>query len=104
MNRNTICHRHGKGVMKETKRFGALIVFGVLARMPVDVQMNPGSSNVHAQWFSHQKIRKTIMTSLCDVMKISCAIKGGNYKRRAQPSLKADYCCLGILVLSIWVY
>ena len=52
-----ICHRHGKGVQKETKRFGAFKVFGVLARMLADVQVNTGSSNVHVQWFAHQKIR-----------------------------------------------
>ena len=46
-----------KGIMKETKRFVTLIVFGVLAWMPMDVQMNTGSSDAHAQWFSHQKIR-----------------------------------------------
>ena len=39
------------------KRFRALVVFGVLARMLVDVQMNTGGSNVHAQCFSHWKIR-----------------------------------------------
>ena len=39
------------------KRFGAFVVFRVLAWMPADVQMNPGGSNVHVQWFSHWKIR-----------------------------------------------
>ena len=52
-----ICHRHGKGIRKEMKRFGAFIVFGVPVWMPVDAQMNHGSSNVHAQWFSLQKIQ-----------------------------------------------
>ena len=47
----------GKGIMKEMKRFGALIVFGVLAWTLVGVQTNTGSSDVHAQWFSHWKIR-----------------------------------------------
>ena len=37
---------------KETKRFRAFIVFGVLGVMLADMQMNHGSSNVHAQWFS----------------------------------------------------
>ena len=46
------CHRHENWVKKETKRFGAFIVFGVLAWMLADVQMNHGGSNVHAQWFS----------------------------------------------------
>ena len=39
------------------KGFRAFIVFGVLAQMLVDVQTNVGSSGVHAQWFSHWKIR-----------------------------------------------
>ena len=51
------CHMHGKGIRKETKRFGAFVVFGVLSWMPADMQMNHGSSNVHVQWFSHWKIR-----------------------------------------------
>ena len=42
---------------KEMKGFGAFIVFGVLAQMLADVQMNISSSGVHAQWFSHWKIR-----------------------------------------------
>ena len=42
---------------KEMKMFGAFIVFGVLAWIPVDMQMNHGNSNAHAQWFSHWKIR-----------------------------------------------
>ena len=46
-----------KGIRKETERLGAFIVFGVLTWMPVDMQMNQGSSNVHAQWFSCLKIR-----------------------------------------------
>ena len=80
-----ICHRHENRVMKEMKRFGAFVVFGVLAWMPVDAQMNHGSSNVHAQWYSHWKIR----ADNHDVMRISHAIKGGNYKRRALPNLRA---------------
>ena len=43
--------------MKEMKMFGGLIVFGVLVCMPAGVQMNTGSSNVHAQWFSHWEIK-----------------------------------------------
>ena len=53
-----------KGITKETKRFGTLVVFGVLAWMLVDAQTNTGSSNAHAQWFSHQKIR----TDDCDII------------------------------------
>ena len=43
------CHRHENQVRKETKRFRAFMVFGVLAWMPADVQMNYGSSNAHVQ-------------------------------------------------------
>ena len=52
-----VCHRHKNQVKKEMKRFRAFIVFGVSAWMLADVQMNHGSSNMHAQWFSHWKIR-----------------------------------------------
>ena len=33
------------------------MVFGVTVWMQADMQMNHGSSNAHAQWFSHWKIR-----------------------------------------------
>ena len=39
------------------KRFRTLVVFGVPAWMPMDVQMNTGGSDAHAQWFSCWKIR-----------------------------------------------
>ena len=39
------------------KGFGAFAVFGILMRMLADAQMNVSSSGVHAQWFSHWKIR-----------------------------------------------
>ena len=51
------CHRHGKWIRKEMKRFGAFVVFGILAWMPVDTQMNHGGSNVHVQWFSCWKMQ-----------------------------------------------
>ena len=44
--------------------------------MPADMQTNHGSSNVHAQWFSHWKIRADDH----DVMRISCARDGGTIK------------------------
>ena len=47
------CHRHGKGVRKEMKRFRAFVVFGVLAWLPADMQTNHGGSNAHTHWFSH---------------------------------------------------
>ena len=39
------------------KGFGAFIVFGILTRMLADAQTNVSSSGMHAQWFSHWKIR-----------------------------------------------
>ena len=44
-------------ITKETKRFRALVVFGVPVWMLAGVQMNTGGSDVHVQWFSHWKIR-----------------------------------------------
>ena len=42
-----------KGLGKEMIRFRLSVIFGFLAWMLVDVQMNHGSSVVHAHWFSH---------------------------------------------------
>ena len=65
--------------------------------MLADVQMNHGSSNAHAEWFSHWKMEQMIMTSLCDIMRISWAKRGGNYIKRVQPNL-------GAVVTVIWVF
>ena len=43
----------------------AFIVFGVLAWMLPDVQMNGDVSNAYVQWFSHWKIK----ADDCDIMK-----------------------------------
>ena len=86
------------------KRFRAFVVFGVLAWMLADMQMNYGGSNVHAQWFSTGKFKQTIMMSPYDIMRISHAIEGGKYKRRADMSLGVVDCHLGVLVLIVWVY
>ena len=53
------------GLRKRWRGSDAFIVFGVPAWMPVDVQTNGNISNVHAQWFSHWKIR----ADNCDIMK-----------------------------------
>ena len=53
--------------------------------MLADMQMNHGGSNVHAQWFSDWKIRADDH----DIMRISHAIEGGNYKRRGGLNLGA---------------
>ena len=47
--------------------------------------------------FPAKRLEQTIVTSLYDVMRISHATVGGNYKRRAQPSL-------GAAVALIWVF
>ena len=57
--------------------------------MPADAQMNVSGSNVHAQWFSHWKIRADNHDIMNDITRISHAIGGGNYKRRALPNLGA---------------
>ena len=53
------------GLRKQQRDLDAFIVIGVLAWMPVDVQTNNVTSDVHAQWFSHWKIR----ADDCDVRK-----------------------------------
>ena len=45
------------GLRKRWRGSDAFIVFGVLAWMPADVQMNGNVSNAHVQWFSHWKIK-----------------------------------------------
>ena len=53
------------GLRKRQRGLDAFIVFGVLAWMPADVQMNSNISNVHAQWFSCWKIK----ADDCDAMR-----------------------------------
>ena len=57
--------------------------------MPADVQMNVGGSDAHVHGLSTGRSEQIIMMSFCDVMRISHAIEGGNYKRRAPPTLGA---------------
>ena len=54
------------GLRKRQRGSDAFIVFGVLAWMPVDAQINGEISDVHAQWFSHWKIR----TDNCDIISL----------------------------------
>ena len=72
------------GLRKRQRGLDAILLIGVLAWMPADAQTNGSIPNVHVQWYSHWKIR----ADDCDT-KISHAIEGGNYKRRAQPNLRA---------------
>ena len=46
-----------------------------------------------------------MVMSLNDIMRISCAIEGGNYKRGSATKLKefgcCYYCCLGVLAQAL---
>ena len=53
------------GLRKRQRGLDAFIVFGVMAWMLADMQMNGDVSDVHAQQFSCWKIR----ADNCDVMK-----------------------------------
>ena len=53
------------GLRKRWRGSDALIVTGIPAWMPADVQMNYSASGAHVQWFSHWKIK----ADNCDVMK-----------------------------------
>ena len=48
--------------------------------------------------FPTERLEQLIMTSLYDVMRVSRATVGGNYKRKAQPSLGAG------AITVIWVF
>ena len=51
------------GLRQRQRGSDAFIVFGVLAWMPADAQMNGDVSNVHAQWLSHWKSEQMIVMS-----------------------------------------
>ena len=53
------------GSRKRQRGSDVFIVFGVLAWIPADVQMNGDISDMHVHWFSHWKIR----ADNCDIMK-----------------------------------
>ena len=53
----------------------------------MDVQMNVGSSDAHDSGLPAGRSDQMIVTSFYDVMRISHAIEGGNYKRGAPPNL-----------------
>ena len=88
-----ICHRHENRFRKEMTRFPTFILIGYLAWMPVGMQTNHGSFSVHAQWFSHQNGGADILMSLNDIMRISHAYKGGNYKKGSATKLEELGCC-----------
>ena len=54
---------HGIWVKERWKGLDAFIVFGILVWIPAYVQMNNDASDVHAQWFSHWKIKEDNVTS-----------------------------------------
>ena len=64
--------------------------------MPVDAQTNCGQFCMHSG-FHTERLEQMIVTSLYDIMRVSHATVGGNYKRRVQPSL-------GAVVTVIWVF
>ena len=50
--------------------------------------------------FPAERLEQMIMMSLYDVMRVSHAIVGGNYKREHDRALQLlRYCCLGVLTL-----
>ena len=84
------------------KRFGAFVASGVSGE-------DAGRCADECWQFWHacavvfplENQSRLIMMSLHDVMRISCAIEGGNYKRES--TTEPWGCHLGILVLSIQV-
>ena len=92
------CHRHGKGIRKRDNkvwtlhniwdfRHGCRCMHKWTVAFPL--HMHNG--------FPSERWEQTIVTSLYDVTRVSHATVGGNYKRRAWPSL-------GAAVTVIWVF
>ena len=53
------------GLRKRQRSSDSFVVFRVLVWTPPNAQMNSNVYDVHAQWFSHQKIK----ADSCDVKK-----------------------------------
>ena len=100
------CHRHGKGIRKrdyEVRTLHNIWDFWhgrrQMHRWNVVVLLCMHSG------FPAERLQQMIVMSLYDVMRISHATGGGNYKRRAQPSFRAavtviwvfQHKCLGLL-------
>ena len=55
--------------------------------------------------FPAKMVEQTFVTSLNDIMRISCALEGGNYKRGSATRLKEFGCCyychLGVLAQAL---
>ena len=74
---------------KRQRGLDAFIVFRVPAWMLADVQMNDNVFMHMHSGFPTGRSKQTIVMSSNDITRISHAIEGGNYKRRAQPYLGA---------------
>ena len=95
---------HGKGIQKEMKRFGAFIVIGVPAWMLAGAQTLAVPMHM-CSGLPTGRSEQMIMTSLCDVMRISHAIKGGNYRKEIMAKPRGCcYCHLGVSVQNTRVY
>ena len=100
------CHRHGKGIRKRDNEVQTL--HNIWDFWHGHQQMQRQTMAVllcmHSG-FPSKRLEQTIVTSLYDVMRMSHATVGGNYKRRAQPSLRTavtviwvfQHKCLGLL-------
>ena len=78
------------GLRKKWRGSDAFMVFGVPAWMLADVKKQTAMFWMHMySGFPAGRSEQTIVTSFHDVTRISCAIEGGNYKRRAPPNLMA---------------
>ena len=85
------------GLRKRRRGLGTVILIGVPAWMPANMQTNSGTSDVHAQWFPTGRSEQTIMMSFHDVMRISCAIEGRNYQASGLSSGSSDTKHSGLL-------
>ena len=98
-----ICHRHRIWVKEKTKRFRC--IYSNQGFWHGCQQMHWWTTVFPVYMCSSLSTRRSkqmIMTSWNDVTRISCAILGGNYKRKAHSNLRlssrsSDTECLGLL-------
>ena len=83
-------HRHGNCIKEKTERFRC--IYSIQGFWHGCQQMHRWRMMFLMCICSHfptGRSKQMIVTSWNDITRISCAIEGGNYKRRAQPNLGA---------------
>ena len=100
-----ICHRHGKGIWKRDDEVWTLPNIWdcqcgcwQMCRQTMVVPLHMCSG------FSTERLEQMIVTSLYDVMRVSHATVGGNYKKEHDQALGLLLLSSGCFNTSVWVF